>query len=106
MAKKRKQKEKKQTKNKRPSKPFEKYKVEGNNLVRSKTCPKCGAGYFLAEHKDRLYCGKCHYVEYKGKPKVEEKKPELKKGLKDGLGGKIKDELTKEPEKKKPDTSK
>lgn len=79
MAKKRKQKEKKQTKNKRPSKLWEKYKVEGNNLARAKTCPKCGAGYFLAEHKDRLYCGKCHYAEFKGKPKEVEKEDEKKK---------------------------
>jgi len=22
--------------------------------------PSCGAGIFMAKHKDRLYCGKCH----------------------------------------------
>ncbi len=26
-------------------------------------CPKCGSGVKLAEHKDRLSCGKCGYME-------------------------------------------
>ena len=40
------------------------YKVEGGKLVRTrKACPKCGPGVFLAEHKDRLSCGNCHYTE-------------------------------------------
>ena len=55
----------KKPKNKVSSKKYSKYKVEGNKLVRAKTCPKCGAGVFLAEHKDRYHCGKCHYVEIK-----------------------------------------
>lgn len=54
---------KKEVKNRIPSKVWEKYKVEGDKLNREKSCPKCGTGYFLAKHKDRLYCGKCHYVE-------------------------------------------
>ncbi len=54
---------KKQVKNKRPSKVWEKYKLEGNKLTRGKTCIKCGPSVFLASHKDRLYCGKCGYVE-------------------------------------------
>ncbi|HIH20076.1 TPA: 30S ribosomal protein S27ae [Candidatus Micrarchaeota archaeon] len=29
----------------------------------SKYCPKCGSGVRLAEHKDRLACGKCGYME-------------------------------------------
>ncbi len=42
------------------------YKVEGNNVVRTrKTCLKCGAGVFMAEHKDRYSCGKCGYTEMK-----------------------------------------
>ena len=28
-------------------------------------CPKCGPGVMLANHKDRRYCGKCHYMEKK-----------------------------------------
>ena len=42
------------------------YEVSGDTLKRkNKTCPKCGAGVFLAEHKDRLTCGKCGYMEKK-----------------------------------------
>lgn len=53
-------------KNKVPSKRYTKYSIEGDKLTRKKTCPKCGPGIFLAEHKDRWYCGKCHYSEIKG----------------------------------------
>jgi small subunit ribosomal protein S27Ae len=30
-----------------------------------KSCPRCGAGVRLAEHKDRRSCGKCGYFEKK-----------------------------------------
>ena len=50
-------------KNKRPSKVWLKYKVSGDKLSRERNCPKCGPSYFLAKHKDRLYCGHCKYVE-------------------------------------------
>lgn len=30
-----------------------------------RTCPKCGPGVYLAEHKDRWSCGKCGYYEKK-----------------------------------------
>ena len=44
----------------------EAYEVKEGKLVRKKTpCPKCGAGVFLAEHKDRLHCGKCGYTRWK-----------------------------------------
>ena len=40
------------------------YKIEGDKIVRNKKiCPKCGS--FLADHKDRLYCGKCHFTQFK-----------------------------------------
>ena len=59
------------------------FKVEGNNIVRQRRhCPKCGDGFFLAEHKNRVSCGKCGYTEFKrgGQKKFEpseiEKKPE------------------------------
>lgn len=50
------------------------YEVQGDSLTRThKTCPKCGAGVFLAEHADRRSCGRCGYSESKapakGKPK-------------------------------------
>ena len=42
------------------------YEVAGENVKRTKkNCPKCGAGVFLAEHKDRFACGKCGYTEIK-----------------------------------------
>ncbi|MBN1646165.1 30S ribosomal protein S27ae [Candidatus Woesearchaeota archaeon] len=40
------------------------YKAEGGKLQRTnRTCPKCGSGTFLANHKDRTHCGKCGYTE-------------------------------------------
>ncbi len=42
------------------------YKIEGDKISASKqVCPKCGKGYFLAEHKNRLHCGKCGYTKWK-----------------------------------------
>jgi len=42
------------------------YTVKGDTLERkNKTCPKCGPGVFLAEHKNRVSCGKCNYSERK-----------------------------------------
>lgn len=42
------------------------FKVEGDKITRLRRhCPKCGDGYFLADHKDRLSCGKCGYTEFK-----------------------------------------
>lgn len=41
------------------------FKIEGDKLVRTKKhCPKCGPGVFLADHKDRVSCGKCGYTEF------------------------------------------
>lgn len=46
------------------------YKIEGDKLVRvHRTCPKCGPGYFLADHYDRWSCGKCGYTVFKRKGK-------------------------------------
>jgi len=42
------------------------YKREGNRIVRQRRdCPKCGPGTFMAQHKDRVSCGKCGYTEFK-----------------------------------------
>ncbi len=30
---------------------------------KNKQCPKCGPGVFMAEHKDRVTCGKCGFME-------------------------------------------
>ncbi|MBI2110070.1 30S ribosomal protein S27ae [Candidatus Woesearchaeota archaeon] len=56
---------KKKYKNKKPSQRWKKYRLEGLKLIKSPSCPKCGEGTFLALNKDRAYCGRCHYVEYK-----------------------------------------
>ncbi len=56
-------KKKKQRKNKEPSKLWEHYKMVDGKLVRDPMCPKCSV--FLAQHKDRLTCGKCGYTEFK-----------------------------------------
>jgi len=44
------------------------YEIKGEKVVRTrKFCPRCGEGVFLAEHSDRLSCGKCGYTEFKRK---------------------------------------
>ena len=48
--------------NTKPSKKWEAYNA-GKKV--KKECPKCGAGIFLAEHKDRFHCGKCGLTEFK-----------------------------------------
>ena len=58
---------KKKRKNKEPSKRWEKYKLNSGKLIKSKSCPKCGEGIFMGDHKDRFFCGKCHYAEFKTK---------------------------------------
>ncbi len=56
---------KKPHKNKPTSKKYSLYKIEGDKISRArKSCPRCGAGTFLANHKGRLYCGSCHYTEF------------------------------------------
>jgi small subunit ribosomal protein S27Ae len=44
------------------------YKIEGGKVERTrKHCPKCGPGVFMAEHENRVSCGKCGYSEFKKK---------------------------------------
>jgi len=63
--------EKKPEKKEKPKAPkrriqvYKLYKVEGDVLTRlKKECPRCGKGYFMAEHKDRLSCGNCGYTTF------------------------------------------
>ena len=57
---------KKKPRKTQPSKKWEKYEVKDGKIVKKgKVCPKCGPGVFMAEHKDRWTCGKCHYTEFK-----------------------------------------
>ncbi len=59
---------KKQKKKSKRSKKSEKYDSKQETIKRkSRFCPKCGPGVFLAEHKDRYSCGKCSYTEWKEK---------------------------------------
>ena len=76
------------------------YKVDGDKVVRlRRMCEVCPPGTFLAEHEDRLYCGRCRSAYTKlvdkevkkqakkkqpkaEKPKVEEAKEAPKKGKK------------------------
>ena len=76
------------------------YKVDGEKVVRlRRMCEVCPPGTYLAEHEDRLYCGRCRSTYAKegdkakaqtqkkkqskaDKPKVEEAKEGPKKGKK------------------------
>lgn len=41
------------------------YSISADKIQRkNKFCPKCGPGMFMANHKNRLVCGKCLYVEF------------------------------------------
>ena len=79
---------KKQRKKKKTSKRYALYEAKDGLKRKNKFCPKCGAGIFLAQHKDRLVCGKCSYMEkiddkkeapVEKKPENKEQKPETKK---------------------------
>ena len=42
------------------------YEIKDDKVERKKkSCPKCGPGVFMAEHEDRVSCGKCGYTEFK-----------------------------------------
>jgi len=55
-------------KEKKPKKPNQVWTLYDKDKRKNQSCPKCGAGIFLAAHKDRLTCGKCHYMEKISKP--------------------------------------
>ena len=67
---------KRQTKKKRTPKASSFY---DSGKLKKKTCPKCGNGVFMAAHKDRDYCGKCHYMEKKSVEKKEAPKEDKAK---------------------------
>lgn len=50
--------------NKPTSEKWKHYKIVDGKIQRDKTCPRCGAGIFLAVSKDRMFCGKCKYTEF------------------------------------------
>ena len=42
------------------------YEISGDKAKKIRqSCPRCGPGVFLADHKNRLACGKCGYTEFK-----------------------------------------
>lgn len=42
------------------------YEAKGGTLkALNGSCPKCGPGFLMANHKDRKTCGKCGYTEKK-----------------------------------------
>lgn len=63
----------KKQRSKRPvSKKWEYYESSGDKVDRKRrSCPKCGGGVFMAEHKDRLSCGSCGYTESPSNDNVE-----------------------------------
>ncbi|MEM3122764.1 MAG: 30S ribosomal protein S27ae, partial [Nitrososphaerota archaeon] len=39
------------------------YSVEDGKVVKALlSCPRCGAGFFMAEHSTRYTCGHCGYT--------------------------------------------
>ena len=70
---------KKKRKPKKSSEKWKKYKIENNQAkLIAKFCPRCGPGIFLAESKNRVFCGRCHYTEFKSKEE-QGKEKEIKK---------------------------
>jgi small subunit ribosomal protein S27Ae len=44
------------------------YKIVGGKIECSgKPCDRCGSATFMADHKDRWYCGKCQLTVWKKK---------------------------------------
>ena len=76
------------------------YEAKENAIERKRrSCPKCGAGILLAEHNNRLNCGKCGYTEFKSKtaePKqteaTQEKTAETKEAPKEEKAAEHKEE--------------
>lgn len=62
---------KKPHKNKPTSKKYKFYKIEGESVVRERSCPRCGPGVFLMKTDNRLYCGRCHYTLFESKKDKE-----------------------------------
>lgn len=55
---------KKGKKKRKPHKASERWKKYAEGKANQRFCPRCGQGIFLAKHKGRLFCGKCHYTEF------------------------------------------
>ncbi|MGM5488287.1 MAG: 30S ribosomal protein S27ae [Nanobdellota archaeon] len=44
--------------------PVQIYKIYESGKAKNRSCPKCGLGVFMSQHKDRSHCGKCGYTEF------------------------------------------
>merc|ERR1712070_146070 len=72
------------------------YKVEGENVVRLRQqCKLCPPGTYLADHEERLYCGRCHHgykktgeIKKKVKKVVEKKEEKKEEKVEDKKGKK------------------
>ncbi len=61
-------KERKQAKPKVNVQVWKLYKLSDNSVERlRKECPRCGHGFFMAEHKDRMSCGHCGYTSFRSR---------------------------------------
>lgn len=57
------------------------YKVDDEKVVRLRPmCKVCPPGTYLADHEDRLYCGRCHLTFKRTQDPNEPKKEKKKKG--------------------------
>ncbi|MCS6768507.1 MAG: 30S ribosomal protein S27ae [Candidatus Nitrosocaldus sp.] len=69
------------------------YAIEGNKIRRlRRECPRCGRGVFMAEHSDRVTCGRCNYTEFKRKDRERDRDRERQKGGKGVEAGRGKGE--------------
>ena len=56
----------------KPVKKSDILKVKDGKIERiRRSCPRCGDDVFMAEHKDRYYCGRCQYTEWKKVEKTD-----------------------------------
>jgi small subunit ribosomal protein S27Ae len=55
---------KKQKKPKKQNKRYLLYDISAGLKRKNKFCPRCGSGIFMAQHKDRVTCGKCRYTDF------------------------------------------
>lgn len=47
------------------TKVYMRFEAKGEKIERKNvSCPKCGEGVALANHKGRRHCGKCGYTEF------------------------------------------
>ena len=57
-----------EVKKKKPYNVYKLYEIKDGKIVRKNSfSPKAGAGFFMANHKDRATCGKTGYTEVKTK---------------------------------------